>query len=120
MYIQEIKFLRRFRLNSIQNLLEVYEDRNNLHLVFDNFIGKDLRFRLNDYFKLNEKNLAEIFYKLLEALNHIHRKKIIHRNLNLESIMIKSEHNLVDLCIIKFYHAEEIGVPIEKYLNIIQ
>lgn len=74
-------------------------------MLFDSFLGRDIRHKLYEYSNLNEKSLAEVIYKLIVALNHIHSKEICHHNLNLENIMLRSE-NLSDVCITNFSFAE--------------
>lgn len=56
----------------VVRLLEVYEEETLLFLLFENFLGKDIRSRIYDYSMLQEKMLAETFYKLLLALNCLH------------------------------------------------
>ena len=43
---------------------------------------------------LNEKTVLDFFVQICEGLKYIHSKKIIHRNINLENIYLKS-----DLCL---------------------
>lgn len=47
-------------------------------------------------------------YKLIQGLNHIHSKGVIHRDIRPENIMIRNEKNLFDVCIANFSEAEVI------------
>lgn len=77
----------------------------NIYMLFESFFGRDIRHKIFEYSNLNEKNLAEVIYKLIVALNHMHTKDICHRDLKLENIILKSE-TLNDICIINFTQAE--------------
>jgi serine/threonine protein kinase len=79
--------------------MEVYEEENLIYLLFENYLGKDIRNRLCDYSILQEKMLAETMYKLLLGLNSLHQRGIVHRDIKPESIIVRNDNNLTDLCI---------------------
>ena len=50
--------------------------------------GKTMMDRLETHGKFNEREAAQMIYKILEGLNHIHASDIVHRDLKPENIII--------------------------------
>ena len=73
---------------------ELYEDDQFVYIVFDNFQGVDLAQKISHIQQLSEKNVCDIMFKLLLALNHIHQKGIIHRDIKLENIQVLDSKTL--------------------------
>ena len=90
----------------VVKLLELYEEENLLYLLFENFLGKDIRNRLYDYPLLQEKLLAETIYKLLLGISHLHQKGIVHKDIRPENIILRNDNNLTDICIANLSCAE--------------
>ncbi|CAD8069265.1 unnamed protein product [Paramecium primaurelia] len=102
---QEINILRRIKHKNIINLVEVYEDQYTIFLVFDNYFGTEMVYRFEDLLNSQEPQYARIIYKLLEILSCIHSLGIIHGDIKLENIYVKSD-NLMDICLANFNQAE--------------
>lgn len=60
---------------------ESYQDANFLYMVFDCFAGREIKYGLQDIVQAPEKVVAELMYKLLQALSHCHSKNVFHRYL---------------------------------------
>ncbi|CAD8059325.1 unnamed protein product [Paramecium primaurelia] len=103
--LREIQILRRLNHPQIQKLLEVYEDSNTVYILFDKFLGHSLKTKLPDYWNLTEKQQAEVCFKLLNALAHIHQKNIIHKDIRPENI-IQLNSQLSNLIIANFASAD--------------
>ncbi len=70
------------------------------------YSGKDLKSKLNEFFALEEKNVADIIQRLLLGLTHMQEHKVIHRDIKPENIFFRNPNNLGDVCISNFIIAE--------------
>lgn len=64
--------MRRIDHIYVCKLVEIYEDVNFLYMVFENYAGRELKYLVQELIVVPEKTLAEIIFKLLTAVNHIH------------------------------------------------
>ena len=93
---QEIKILKEIHHPNIANLIEVKEDDKNFYVVQEYCNGGSLAQFLEKYYEKNNKGLPEemvqyIMRQIVDALNYMHNKKIIYRNLKLENLLIYYE-----------------------------
>lgn len=93
---------------TIINLSDVYEDQANIYLVFHQYLGCEINYRYEEILSSTETMIAKIIYKLLEAIHHIHSHNVIHGNICLDNIYLKTE-KLFDLCLANFSQAEYIN-----------
>lgn len=100
--LSEIAILRQLSHPNIQKLIEIYEDELSIFIVLEIFFGRNMRSRLAELSNLEEKSLSEIIQKLLSALNHMHQKNIVHRDIKLENIYFRTQNNIFDICIANF------------------
>ena len=87
---QEIAILKKMKNQKfVTQLLEVFEDDQNIFLVFEYENGGDLV----SYFKKNpllgEKRLKPFFKKLVEGLKGIHKVGVIHRDIKMDNILLR-------------------------------
>ena len=93
---QQIKILKEIHHPNIANLIEVKEDDKNFYIVQEYCNGGSLAKFLQKYYEKNNKGLPEemaqyIMRQIVDALNYMHNKKIIYRNLKLENLLIRYE-----------------------------
>ena len=84
----EISILRALNHESAIKLYEVYEDRNNIHLIMEYLKGGELFMKINKNSNFSERDACEIMKELLIAVEYIHSNIIIHRDLKPESIIL--------------------------------
>jgi calcium/calmodulin-dependent protein kinase I len=89
--ISEINILRKLNHPSILKLFSVYEDKENLYLVMEYFASGDLFHRILRNGQLSERDSARFMKELLEVLEYIHKKGIVHRDIKLENIVMTQE-----------------------------
>ncbi len=53
--------------------------------------GGELLERITQGKVLKEKEIAVYMHKLLSAVNHMHKKGVVHRDLKLENILLSSK-----------------------------
>ena len=129
---------REFLKNEIDLLLElknnnphiischhIYEDRNNIHMIFDWAEGGDLFDYMTDYNDnknyLTEKQALHFVIQILDALHYLYIKRIVHRDVKLENFLIVQNEKEIILKLIDFGFAtklpegcllkEQIGSP---------
>lgn len=96
----------------IVKLYEVFESENSFYLIIEYLSGGGLFPRLAKKPFLNEKDIAKISLKVLEAAAFIHEKGIMHRDLSPENILLKNLEDdfhikIVDFGLSCFIHEEK-------------
>ena len=86
----EIAILLKVRHKNIVKLFDVYESRDQLHLVMEYCDGGELYDRIckDEY---GEKQAVNIIKQILNSLNIVHSKKICHLDLKPENILFKDK-----------------------------
>ena len=81
--------LRKLDHENIIKLYEVYESKNNIHLVLEHLSGGELFERILRQGQYSENDAAIIMRCLLRALVAMHSKAIVHRDLKPENMLFK-------------------------------
>lgn len=85
----EILILRKVKNRNIVKLYEVYEDSSYIYLVQEYLEGGDLSFLLRQKKKLHEEEAKMIMTDLVNGLEYLHRKLIIHRDIKPQNLILK-------------------------------
>ena len=91
----EVSNLKELDHPGIIKLHQKIEDTTKIYLVME--FGGTLN--LKDYLKTRKEGWAKpsevkpLFYKILQAVDHIHGKNVVHRDLKLQNIVLKSMDN---------------------------
>lgn len=85
----EILILRKVKNRNIVKLYEVYEDSSYIYLVQEYLEGGDLSFLLRQKKKLHEEVAKMIMTDLVNGLEYLHRKLIIHRDIKPQNLILK-------------------------------
>lgn len=100
--LNEIRICRKLNLCSqVLQLSSVYESEKFIHLILDYQQGGCLTQRLKDQGVCMEQEVQTILKQLLLALDFIHKKGIIHRDIKLDNILLASRVG-IDLRIADF------------------
>lgn len=90
----EVNILERFNHPNVIKLFETFESDKFILLVLEMCAGGDLLNYVRKRRKLKE-NIAKILFKqIIEALSYIHKRKVIHRDIKLDNIMLDGKGNV--------------------------
>ena len=73
---------------NIIQIIDVYEDKDDFHIVTELWIGGELFDYITESKRLSEHIAANVMQQLLSALVHWHEKKIVHRDLKPENLLL--------------------------------
>lgn len=88
----------------IVNMVYAFQDRTTLYLLMDIKEGGDLRYHLAKKHKFTEVETRFIVATIILALEYLHKKMIIHRDVKPENIVFDENGyaHLTDMGIAKF------------------
>lgn len=110
--INEINIMRRVKHKNLAELHYAYEDEEHVYLVMEYLPYGNLLKRVSDNGSLSEAQIKGFLRDLLQTMNYLHSKDIVHRDLKLENILMTDE-NTLDFKIIDFGLAYD-GRSIQK------
>ena len=91
----------------IAKFYEAFLDHKYVHLVVEFCQGGDLCRQLKQHGKFEEEKVKRIIKQCLMALKSLHMKKIAHRDLKLENIMISDQDiKIIDFGISKLLQSQ--------------
>lgn len=112
--IREVSLLKELRHANIVTLHDIVHTEKSLTLVFE-YLDKDLKQYMDDCGNILSMNNVKLFlFQLLRGLAYCHRRRILHRDLKPQNLLIndKGELKLAD-----FGLARAKSVPTKTYSN---
>jgi calcium-dependent protein kinase len=113
---------------NINTLIDVFEDDKCIHLISDLCTGGHLSSYIQsrvinnptiDY-KLHEQEASYIIKQILDAMEHCHDKKIVHRDLKLENVLFRKNRKL-EIRLIDFdistKHSDDDDPPLTNFVG---
>ena len=85
---QELEVLRNTDHPNIVRLYDMFEDDVNFYIVAELMRGGDLYNYMVTHKRLSEKTSASVIKQTLEAINYMHKQKILHRDMKPENILL--------------------------------
>ncbi|KAF8640281.1 hypothetical protein AX16_010176 [Volvariella volvacea WC 439] len=89
--IQERRLLEEIDHPFVVNLRYAFQDDENCFFVLDLMLGGDLRFHLERKGHITEESVIFWVAELASALEYLHRKRIIHRDIKPDNILLDAE-----------------------------
>ncbi|KAL0233455.1 hypothetical protein PCE1_001970 [Barthelona sp. PCE] len=114
--IREISLLRELSTHpNVVPLLDVVHTDDRLYLVFE-YVEQDLRKHIDSFGKTKlELNLIKSYVRqMLEGLKYCHSRRVIHRDLKPQNILVNREGQL---CLADFGLARAFSLPIRQYTH---
>eukprot|EP00049_Salpingoeca_infusionum_P003118 m.63763 g.63763 ORF g.63763 m.63763 type:complete len:475 (-) comp11964_c1_seq1:25-1449(-) len=112
--IREVSILKKLKHANIVTLHDIIHTKSSLTLVFE-YLSKDLKQYMDecDSF-IDMKNIKLFLFQLLRGLDFCHAKKVLHRDLKPQNLLINSAG---ELKLADFGLARAKSVPIKTYSN---
>uniref|UniRef100_A0AC34Q2M4 Protein kinase domain-containing protein n=1 Tax=Panagrolaimus sp. JU765 TaxID=591449 RepID=A0AC34Q2M4_9BILA len=88
----EISILKKCEHKNICKLIDAFECDNSYFLVFEYAMKGDLFELIKRYGKLSEPAAARIIHQISSALSYLHSRKVVHRDVKPENILLGSEY----------------------------
>ena len=97
MAYDEIQIIKNISHPNIVNIIDSYiSEEQYLNIILEFCDGGSLQSKIDKIRNkvLKEKEVAIYFFQICKAVNYLHSKKIIHRDLKAENILIDNQVNL--------------------------
>lgn len=113
---KEIEILKCLQHPNIVSLKDIKQTQNNWYLVFEYCENGELDHYIQQYFKsphtkphLPEAIAQKIIYQIAEAFKLIREKKIVHRDLKLQNILVTKDFDIkvADFGLARIFEADE-------------
>ncbi|VDP67468.1 unnamed protein product [Echinostoma caproni] len=112
--IREVSLLRNLQHANIVTLHDIIHTEKSLTLVFE-YVDRDLKQYLHDCHGIMHPDNVQLFlYQLLRGLDFCHRRRILHRDLKPQNLLITDRG---DLKLADFGLARAKSIPIKTYSN---
>ena len=92
--MHEVGILLRLKHESVVKLYETFETNRHMILTMELCAGGDLLNFVRKRKKLDEGVSKVIFKQLIEGLQYIHKKRILHRDIKLDNILLDGKGNV--------------------------
>ncbi|KAJ7468603.1 kinase-like domain-containing protein [Mycena latifolia] len=92
---QEIEILRTLKHPNIVRLYDVIETDKYIGIVIEYASGGELFDHILAQRYLRERDASELFSQLISGVWYIHQKKIVHRDLKLENLLLDRHRNVI-------------------------
>ncbi|XP_062327977.1 serine/threonine-protein kinase 33 [Osmerus eperlanus] len=110
---REVSILKRVNHAHIIHLEEVFETPKRMYLVMELCEGGELKELLQKNRRFSEEESRHIIRSLAEAIVYLHKKDIVHRDLKLENILVKTYHHGSDNDMIRI-KVTDFGLSVKK------
>jgi polo-like kinase 4 len=87
--IEEVKIHARMRFPGIVRFYGHFEDTENVYMVLELCEGGNLYRLLKQHGPLREREAAKVIKQLLQSLQYMHERGVIHRDLKLSNILLE-------------------------------
>lgn len=100
--LKEAKIMKILNHQHIIRYFEYFEDNNCFYVSLEYCEGGDLYSEIRKVIRFTEETSAEIMLQLLSAVQYLHDKKIVHRDLKLQNILLANHLNSINIKIADF------------------
>jgi serine/threonine protein kinase len=90
-FIDEARALASFRHPNIVRVLRYFQQNKTAYIVMEYESGDPLKHWLSNHAALDQKNLLQIVYPLLDGLEAVHKSNFLHRDIKPDNIYIRAD-----------------------------
>lgn len=90
-FLDEARVLRKFKHPNIVSVKDFFEANNTAYMVMNYVRGRSIQAELDAGLRFDEDKLRAIVYPLLKALKLIHGKKLYHRDISPDNILLRKK-----------------------------
>lgn len=98
--VNEIEVMQKLRHPYVMSLEEIHESKNSIYLVLELLEGGELLTYISNSSGLTLRDYSRVMRCILEALAYMAEKKIMHRDLKPDNMILK-EKNKLEFCTLK-------------------
>jgi len=111
--IREISLLKELQHRNIVTLYDVIHTEKKLTLVFE-YLDQDLKKYIDDHGGfISRSTMKSFLYQLLDGVAFCHEKRVLHRDLKPQNLLINKKTGELKLC--DFGLARSSGIPVRSY-----
>jgi serine/threonine protein kinase len=114
---REIKFLYKLKHQNICKLYGEVETNSHICLIMELCKGGDLCDILNKNGPMSESKARSLFVQLLSAVNYLHKKGILHRDIKLDNIFTNKTNDKITLGDFGLAAKWKQGTPTKDYVG---
>ena len=92
--LYETNLMKELNHKNITKILELFESDNYILIIMEYINGGNLFSFVKKRRKLSEKTAKFLFKQIIEGIEYIHSKNIVHRDIKLENILIDLKNNI--------------------------
>ena len=92
--LSETDLMKKLNHPNVTKILEMFEDDGYILIAMEYINGGNLFSFVKERRKLSEKTAKFLFRQIILGIKHIHSKKIVHRDIKLENILIDLNNNI--------------------------
>ena len=85
----EINICSKLENTNIVKMLDIVDSDNKIYISYEHCNGGDLRKYMNYFKRFNETIIQRIMIQILNGLEELHKKKVIHHDIKPENILIQ-------------------------------
>lgn len=98
----EIEIMKRVRHPHIVTLYEIFESNEKMWLILELVDGGDFNYFISGKAHYSEQVISHHFKQILEGLHYLHQAGVVHRDLKLDNILVKGDHEYGEVKIADF------------------
>ena len=118
-FLEEASVLAEFSaVDGVVNVEDCFRENNTVYIVMDFLEGITLKQYLQRNGQLSVENTFRLLMPVMKALREIHRKKLIHRDISPDNIMLTQQGDRLRVTLIDFGAARHFSAATNKSLTV--